>query len=179
MVSILKTKTNSWPIQINILAMALFISIFGLMIQYAPAVYNYWYYSVSNFTFSENTKRITLINKTVKDPSILSSLTEDEMRLVLLEPAMVRTENDVKALHYYGESCAIDIYFNGLESKPDYIEFRALTLNQTVQDQFQDADQATVNQYCLKAVLAAQGDETPSSYAQRPMPSWRSPYSSS
>ena len=164
--------------QVSVLAMALCVSLLGLLVQYAPKIYFYQYYSVAGLSFSENARRLNLIEQSINDPEILSSLSSDEIELVLQKPSLVRQENTVQAWHYHGDSCAIDIYFKDLDDKPDYIEFRALTLNNSVQEQFKDADQGYVNQYCLKGVLAAQGVETPNSYAARPLPSWTSPYSS-
>lgn len=158
------------PAQFGVFLLALIVTGFSLLAQFVPSVYSYYYYSVSGLSFSENSKRIELIQHATEDPSVLSSLTQDEMKLVLLEPALIRKENNIKAVHYYSENCAIDVYFMPNSDRPDYIEFRALTLKQ---------DQGGMdNRYCFQSVLAAQGVDTPNSYATRPLPTWISPYSS-
>lgn len=158
------------PTQIGIFLLALIVTGCSFLAQFVPSIYSYYYYSVSGLSFSENAKRIELIHTASADPSVLSSLTQDEMQLVLLEPALVRKENNIKAVQYYSESCAIDVYFLPNSDRPDYIEFRALTLTQNQEDMD--------NRYCFQSVLAAQGVDTPNNYATRPLPTWISPYSS-
>jgi len=174
----LKNTIKKWPIQVTVLAMTFFITVVGLVVQYAPTLYTYHYYSVSGLSFAENTRRIELIQQSINSPIALSTMSAKDIELVLQKPSLVRDESNIQAWHYHGDSCAIDIYFKKGEVLPDYVEFRALTLNETVSEQFKDMNDGYKNQYCVKAVLAAQGIDTPSSYAQRPMPTTVSPYSS-
>jgi hypothetical protein len=175
---ILHNQIKKWPMQVTVLAMTFIMMTFGFLIQYAPSIYNYHYYSVSGLSFSENTKRIDLIQQSIQKPNFLSGLTSDDVELILRKPSLVRVENNVQAWHDHGDSCAIDIYFKDGAKQPDYIEFRALTLNENVSKQFADTDDTYRNQYCIKAVLAAQGVETPNDYVLRPTPTFDSPYSS-
>lgn len=135
-------------------------------------------YSLSGLDFSDNARRTALIQKALRDPAILSKLDSRDVGLILQKPMMTRVEAEITSWHYHGDSCAIDIYFKDKAKQPEYVEFRALTLNRDVQDKFAAEDQAYLDKYCLKGVLEAQGVDTPSSYAARPLPSWKSPYSS-
>lgn len=148
------------------------------MFDVARFLQTYSVYSLSGLNFSDNAKRTTLIRKALVEPDILSKLPADDVALILQKPMLTRVEADVTSWHYHGESCAIDIYFKNKGDSPEYVEFRALTLNQDVQERFGDEDQTYLNKYCMKVVLEAQGVSTPSSVAERPLPSWKSPYSS-
>ena len=176
--NILSNMIKQWPIQVTVLAMAFGITIVGLLFQYAPVLYTYHYYSISGLTFAENTRRIELIEQSIDSPVALSSMSAKDIELMLRKPSLIRSEDNIQAWHYHGDSCAIDIYFKDGGKRADYIEFRALTLNNSVSEQFKDTNDTYKNQYCIKAVLAAQGIDTPSSYALRPIPTTVSPYSS-
>lgn len=158
------------PSQMVVFTLALLILSLGLVSKYVPSIYSYYYYAVSDLTFSQNSKRIKLINDAQDDPSLLSSLTMDEIELILLEPSLVRRENNIKAVHYYSDNCAIDVYFRQTFDKPDYIEFRTFSLGNEVIDKNHN--------YCFESILSAQGIDTPNNYATRPLPRWLSPYSS-
>lgn len=176
-------KMRTWPAQISVLALSFLVMSAGLFIQNARAVYDYNLYALSELSFSENSRRMKLIEKSLRNPGLLARLNVDDMTLLLRNPSLQRVEADVTAWTYHGDECAIDVYFKNNQARPDYVEYRALTLNDDVQAQFTDADEGYVNRYCLKGVLAAQGVDTPASYAEkrqaRPLPSWPSPYSRS
>lgn len=172
------TNIRRYDPKVFVFAVSTVLLFFVQAFDAARFLQTYSVYSLSGLNFSDNAKRTALIQKALKEPVIISKLNSDEVKLVLQKPMLTRVEDQVTSWHYHGESCAIDIYFKDKDAKPEYVEFRALSLNQDVQDRFGAEDQNYVNKYCLKVVLEAQGVDTPSSYAARPLPSWKSPYSS-
>ena len=127
-------------------------------------------YADSSLSFTDNMKRVKLANIAVNAPHSIADWDGNDIQILLRKPSLRRAENKIAAWHYHGESCALDLYFSDESAKPDYIEYRALTLNNDVQEQFGEADTATLNQYCIKDVLEAQGLKTPSNVARRPIP---------
>lgn len=133
-------------------------------------------YGSSDLSVFENIKKVQLIKQVVKSPQSIENLSNNEINILLSEPSLNRGELSVNAWHYHGESCALDVYFSKNKDKPDYIEYRALSLNEDVQAQYNAIDQSAVNDYCLKDILEAQGVNTPDNYARQPTPSWENPY---
>lgn len=127
-------------------------------------------YADTSLSLFDNMKRVKLAQKAVNTPHIISEWDGKDIQILLNKPNLRRSENTIVAWHYHGESCALDLYFSDETTVPDYIEYRALTLNNDVQQQIGQADDATLNQYCIKDVLESQGVKTPSSVAKRPMP---------
>lgn len=163
------------PAPLCVLALTFFISVISIGSQFARDIYEYGLYGVADLSFSDNARRVALIRQSVRNPQSLHSMTQADFDLLFRAADMTRKEANVIARHYHSDSCAIDVYFKGDRQKPDYVEFRALTLNADIEARFADA---TVDLSCLKDVLAARGVNTPESYASRPVPSWASPYSS-
>ena len=141
--------------------------------QFGLSVYAY---ADSGLSLSDNIKKITLVQEAMTQPDSLSDWNQKDLQILLRQPQIKRNASVTKAWHYHGESCALDIYFDAAKTKPDYIEFRPLNLNNAVQAQYQSADTNTMKLYCLKDVLEAQGVDTPASYARQPLPSYDSPY---
>lgn len=135
-------------------------------------------YADGDLSLADNMKRVTLVKQAVRAPQSLSLMDKGDIEILLRSPSLKRAESIVSAWHYHGESCALDVYFNGEKSQPDYVEFRALSMNVGIHAQFEQVDQATWNDQCLRDVLDAQGVNTPSSVARRPLPSWENPYRS-
>jgi hypothetical protein len=147
------------------------LSFFQLILSFAI-------YADGDLSLADNMKRVTLVKQAVRAPQSLSLMDKGDIEILLRSPSLKRTEMLVSAWHYHGESCALDVYFNGEKSQPDYVEFRALSMNDGIHAQFEQVDQATWNDQCLRDVLDAQGVNTPSSVARRPLPSWENPYRS-
>jgi len=164
--------------RVFVFVVSVLLLFFVQLFDVARFLQTYSAYSLSGLSFSDNAKRTTLIRKALADPDIFLKLPADEVALVLQKPMLSRVEADITSWHYHGESCAIDIYFKDEDDHPEYVEFRALTLNQDVQDRFGDEDPAYLSKYCMRIVLETQGVDTPSSMAERPLPSWKSPYRS-
>jgi hypothetical protein len=135
-------------------------------------------YADSDLSLADNVKRVSLVKQAVRAPQSLSLMDKGDIEILLRAPSLKRSESQVSAWHYHGESCALDVYFNDTQSQPEYIEFRALSMNDGINAQFEQVDQATWNDQCLRDVLDAQGVNTPSSVARRPLPSWENPYRS-
>lgn len=135
-------------------------------------------YADIKISLSENLKRVSLIKQVVRLPQSLKVMDEKNISILLKEPKLLRRENDVSAWHYHGESCSLAIYFSSdnKAGKPDYVEYRALSMNAAVQAQFETVDQSVMDQYCIKDILEAQGVDTPSNYARQPTPTWENPY---
>lgn len=148
------------------IACLLCIGFLGLQFVMSIAVY-----ADSSLSLTDNMKRAKLAKVAVNSPHSIAEWDGTDIEILLKKPNLRRSEHTITAWHYHGESCALDIYFTNEKSAPDYIEYRALTLNNDVQEQFGEADIATLNQYCIKDVLETQGVKTPSSIAKRPIPS--------
>lgn len=133
-------------------------------------------YADTHLSLSDNLKKLTLVQQAMAMPDSINDLDQTDLEMLLREPQVKRDEKIVQSWHYHGESCALDIYFDGKETQPDYVEFRPLSMNRDIQAQYETADASTMKLYCLKDVLEAQGVDTPSSYARQPLPSWENPY---
>lgn len=137
-----------------------------------------FFHSNTSLTLSENLKRVQLVRQVIRSPQSIQVMDNKDIAILLNKPVLNRNELAVNAWHYYGETCALDIYFSKGQSKPDYIEYRALSLNADISAHYQDIDQSGLNSYCLKEILEAQGVDTPSSYARKPTPTVANPYRS-
>lgn len=133
-------------------------------------------YADGDLSLADNMKRVTLVKQAVRAPQSLSLMDRANIEILLRDPAVKRDELVASAWHYHGESCALDIYFSDQSVTPSYIEFRALSLNDGINAEYEQADEATWNAQCLHDVLDAQGVNTSSSVARRPLPSWKNPY---
>ena len=172
-----RSKTKSYlSAPLCVLIVSLCVSMFGSVFLNVHHIYSYALYGSSDMSFADNAKRISLIHRVIQNPESLRAMTIAEFDLLFRKSDMTRQEADVIARHYQSGTCAIDVYFSGQRDKPDYVEFRALTLNEDVQKRFQGDD--NMNASCLKDVLQARGINTPEYYAAQPIPSWDSPYSS-
>ena len=156
----------------NIAGVFFVILMIGAM-QFGLSVYAY---ADSRLSLSDNIKKITLVQEAMISPDSLNNWDQKHLKILLRQPQIMRDERIVQSWHYHGESCALDIYFDAKATKPDYVEFRPLSLNHDVQAQYESTDTNTMKLYCLKDVLEAQGVDTPASYARQPLPSWESPY---
>ena len=154
------------------------ILLIGLVLQIVQMVFSLVIYGDNNFSLSDNLKRIQLVEQVVRSPQSIRAMNGDEISILLPNPSLKRNEKTVVAWHYHGESCALDIYFSNNHSKPDYVEYRALTLNATINEQMSKTDERGLTNYCLNDVLEAQGIDTPATYARQPTPTWDSPYRS-
>jgi hypothetical protein len=152
-------------------ALVLFMSVFGLQLMMSLSVY-----ADTSMSLSDNIKRVSLINQAVRLPQSLEVMDEQKISILLRNPMLKRKEMDVTAWHYHGNSCSLAVYFSEGQDKPDYIEYRTLSMNADVSAQFEQNDQASINQYCIKDVLEAQGVSTPDSFARQPTPTWDNPY---
>lgn len=135
-------------------------------------------YGDQSMSVMDNIKRVHLIKNLTQNPQNLNKMAGDNIAMILRTPSLARYENNVVAWHYHGESCSLDIYFSDNQARPDYIEYRPLTLNEGISAQFQSTAQSDLNYNCLKDVLNSQGVSTPENYARQPIPSWDSPYRS-
>lgn len=163
------------PARVFVLVFALCLTVVGLMTHYARDIYHYSVYGVADLSFADNARRVSLIRAAVNNPRSLETMTAKEFDLLFRDAEITRVEADVTARHYQSGTCAIDVYFSDRHEKPDYVEFRTLSLNTDVQTRFEGN---AVNLSCLKDVLQARGVDTPENYAAQPVPSWDSPYSS-
>lgn len=158
----------------TLVASSLFVGLLGVL----PFISHYYLYADKNIGLRDNIRRVGYVQKALHEPQQIKLWSADQIHMVLRDPSLKRSEGPMIAWNYHGNLCAIDIYFREGQSKPRYMEFRPLALNNDVQEHFGDADQETLNLYCLQDVLEAQGVETPNSFARRPLPSWDSPYRS-
>lgn len=133
-------------------------------------------YGDTSLSISDNVRRVGLIKQAVRFPNSINAMHERDVSILLKSPSLKRNEMDVVAWHYHGESCSLDIYFSKGRTRPDFVEYRALNMNADVSAQFLETDQASLNQYCIKDVLEAQGVDTPSNFARQPTPTWDNPY---
>ena len=175
-------NTKMKPIKIKMRAVPAFmfnlagiVLAMGIMktIQFGLSVYPY---ADTHLSFSDNVKKLSLVQQAMAMPDTLQDWDQKDLEILLRQPQVKRDEKIVQSWHYHGESCALDIYFDGKKTNPDYVEFRPLSMNHDIQVQYESADAGTMKLYCLKDVLEAQGVDTPSSYARQPLPSWESPY---
>lgn len=139
---------------------------------------SFYAYADSDLSLSDNVKRVSLLKTAIRSPQALSLMDADEITILLRHPTVKRDEGNVVAWNYHGDSCALDVYFKKSSQEPDYIEFRALDMNDIVQAQFEKTDTSELKEHCLKDVLESQGVNTRSNVASRPLPSWDSPYRS-
>jgi len=144
----------------------------------SQAIFSFVLYGDKTLSLSDNYTRIQAIQKMTRVPGSIQQMDARTIDMVMREPSLKRSEHHITAWHYHGESCALDIYFTQGQDRPDYIEYRALTLNEEVQAQFDDTDNQSMQNYCLQDVMAAQGINTPNNFARRPLPSWDNPYRS-
>ena len=133
-------------------------------------------YADTSLSLSDNIKRVHLIKQAVRLPNSLKVMGEEEISVLLRYPTLKRNEMNVTAWHYHGDSCSLAVYFSKGQDRPDYIEYRTLSMNADVSAQFERNDQASINQYCIKDVLEAQGVKTPDNVARQPTPTWDNPY---
>lgn len=152
--------------------------VFACMITMFNFALSFAVYADGNLSVVDNVKRLSLVKQAVRAPQSLSIMDKADIEILLRDPAVKRDELVASAWHYHGESCALDIYFSDQSVTPSYIEFRALSLNDGINAEYEQSDEATWNDQCLRDVLQAQGVDTPASYATRPLPSWDSPYRS-
>jgi hypothetical protein len=150
--------------------------VFMGIISFSQLGLSYLAYADTSLSLSDNIHRVQLVSQVIDEPISVGKLSSRDIEILLKKPSLKRTEAQITAWHYHGESCALDIYFNDDAEKPDYIEYRALSLNSDVEEQFQSTEQDALNQYCINDVLQAQGVDTPASYARQPLPSFESPY---
>ena len=153
------------------------IAILVITLLSAQMVFSLLNYGDMRLSLSDNLVRVQLVKQVVRAPQSIKFMDNEKIAILLREPTLKRNERLVTAWHYHGESCALDIYFSNT-TYPDYIEYRALTLNEDVQAQFDTADNRMMDNYCLKDVLETQGVDTPASYARQPVPTWDNPYRS-
>lgn len=156
----------------NLTGVCLVLAVMGA-IQFGLSVFAY---ADAQLSVTDNIRKITLVQSTMAKPDSLHDLDKADLKILLKNPQVKRDEQVVQSWHYHGDSCALDIYFDVTGSTPDYVEFRPLSMNNDIQVQFGAADTETMQSYCLKDVLEAQGVDTPSSFARQPLPSWESPY---
>lgn len=133
-------------------------------------------YADYTMSLSDNLKRVNLVKQAVKLPHSLKAMDEQSISVLLREPSIKRNEMNVTAWHYHGNSCSLAIYFSKGAKRPDYIEYRTLSMNADISAQFARNDQDSINQYCIKDVLEAQGINTPDNFARQPTPTWDNPY---
>lgn len=133
-------------------------------------------YADTSLSLSDNIKRVQLIKQVVRVPNSIQVMNEEKISVLLRNPTLKRNEMDVTAWHYHGNSCSLAIYFSKGNDKPDHVEYRALRMNADVSVQIDQIDQTSLNQYCIKDVLEAQGVDTPSNVARQPTPTWDNPY---
>ncbi len=133
-------------------------------------------YGDTSLTLSDNLRRVALVKVAMNAPEDINQWDVNDIKILFNSPSLKRVESEITALHYHGESCALDIYVANDAQKPDYIEFRTLSLNSDIEAQFNEFDTASLNMQCLQDVLATQGVNTPNSYATRPTPTWANPY---
>jgi len=153
-----------------------FILILCLMLGGVQLMASFTLHANWDLSFTDNVRRVALVKQAVRTPQSIGVMNRDDIQILLLNPSLKRSEETVVAWHYHGESCALDVYFRDDKSRPDYIEFRALSMNADVNSQFETVDQTTLNDYCLRDVMESQGVNTPNSYARQPTPSWENPY---
>ncbi len=156
----------------------IFASFLAGMIFSIQIVTSFMVYADGELSFADNIKRMALVKQAARSSDVLSSMDKKDIEILLRRPTLKRDEIVSSAWYYHGESCALDVYFTGKQSKPAYIEFRALSLNDDINAQYEMASAKTWNDQCLRDVLDAQGVSTPSSVARRPLPSIDNPYRS-
>jgi len=156
----------------------IFVCFVGAIVQIGQFGFSYALYGDKTLSFIDNFKRVHLLQELARSPEDIRTMKGDDIAILLPNPSLKRNEETVVAWHYHGESCALDIYFSTGQLRPDYVEYRALSLNATINNQFSQTDERGLNSYCLKDVLEAQGIDTPSTYARQPTPTWDSPYRS-
>lgn len=139
-------------------------------------LYHFAVYSVADLSFMDNARRVTLVRQAVEKPNSIYEMEVADLDLLFRHADVVRKEGQVVARHYQSGTCVIDVYFSGKKHKPDYVEFRPLSLNADVQRAY--ADDST-HIPCVKDVLEARGISTPENYAAQPVPTKSSPYSAS
>jgi hypothetical protein len=160
----------------SLLNLSLCLCLLGVVFSYQTLL-SVFLYADTSMSLADNIKRAGLIRQAINNPNIIKTYSSDDLKVILKKPSVRRNEISVVAWSYHGESCAIDIYFSDEAGAPDHVEFRTLSLNNDVVNQFASSDIRTKDQYCLKDVMDSQGVDTPSSYARQPTPSWTiSPY---
>jgi hypothetical protein len=108
------------------LIMALWCVIAG-----AQLCMNFAIYADYDLSVADNLKRVQLVKQVIRTPDIIENLVQNDIRILLREPAINRNEIAVNAWHYHGESCALDIYFKSsteASPRPHYVEFRTLSI---------------------------------------------------
>ena len=155
---------------------ALCASIIFIMVISTQLVFSLATYADTSLSLSDNIKRVQLIKQVVRVPNAIQIMNEEKISVLLRNPTLKRNEMDVTAWHYHGNSCSLAIYFSKGQNKPDYVEYRTLSMNADVSAQFEQNDQTSINQYCIKDVLEAQGVNTPDNFARQPRPTWDNPY---
>lgn len=144
----------------------------------AQLITSYALHADSRLSVSENIRRIDLIKRVAKEPQSLEVMVQNDIDILFQDPSIIRHEENTVAYYFHGESCALDIYFSTSQKHPAYVEFRTLSMNEDIQQRYDQADEKTLRSQCLKDVMDAQGVGLPSSVAEKPLPSWDSPYRS-
>ena len=154
------------------------IAAIALILKLGMVVLPYGFYADRSLSLTENFVKMNLLRQVHRAPDAIQLMDEEKIAMLLKQPTLKRNEHDVVAWHYHGGACALDVYFSADGGQPDYVEFRALSLNADIGGQDWAAQDNMMKHYCLRDILDAQGVDTPSTFARQPTPTWDNPYRS-